>query len=406
MAFALDTSGSVGPAVLSRAARLAEAVLGALPPGAEAAVFTFDDEARLVLRRTADRAAVRRALLAARVSGRNTALNDALYDASRYLREASAARVAIVLITDGRDEDSATELEDGVRVAQASAIPVFTVGVGRVQERSLRRIAKLTGGTYSPLVAAAPAALAARIAGAGQPPPPTARAGEALPAASPPVASPAAASLAAAPTADDGPGAGFPWRALVLATLGTAALLGAYLLVRRRGKEGACCAACGRPLPTPFSRCAFCASANTIPGAAIALPNVSVATVAGELSPTVQARMNITEEFLEKTITLQTRPVLRITRGPGAGASYPLSESTATSIGRAKANDIMLEDVSISSQHCRVRPENGRFVVHDLQSTNGTFVNDRRVTAQALTEGDVIQVGETALQLKLEQRRQ
>jgi pSer/pThr/pTyr-binding forkhead associated (FHA) protein len=116
--------------------------------------------------------------------------------------------------------------------------------------------------------------------------------------------------------------------------------------------------------------------------------------------------MNITEEFLEKTITLQTRPVLRITRGPGAGASYPLSESTATSIGRAKANDIMLEDVSISSQHCRVRPENGRFVVHDLQSTNGTFVNDRRVTAQALTEGDVIQVGETALQLKLEQRRQ
>jgi len=70
--------------------------------------------------------------------------------------------------------------------------------------------------------------------------------------------------------------------------------------------------------------------------------------------------------------------------------------SAPTSLGRAKVNDIVLnEDVAVSSEHCRIRPEDGKFVLHDLKSTNGTFVNDRRVTRQPLTEGDTIQVGET-----------
>ncbi|HVD78839.1 MAG TPA: FHA domain-containing protein, partial [Vicinamibacteria bacterium] len=69
-------------------------------------------------------------------------------------------------------------------------------------------------------------------------------------------------------------------------------------------------------------------------------------------------------------------------------------------------NDIVLnEDVAVSSEHCRIRPEDGKFVLHDLKSTNGTFVNDRKVTRQALTEGDTIQVGETYLQFRLEHRR-
>ena len=63
--------------------------------------------------------------------------------------------------------------------------------------------------------------------------------------------------------------------------------------------------------------------------------------------------------------------------------------SAPTSLGRAKVNDIVLnEDVAVSSEHCRIRPEDGKFVLHDLKSTNGTFVNDRKVTRQPLTEGD------------------
>ena len=60
----------------------------------------------------------------------------------------------------------------------------------------------------------------------------------------------------------------------------------------------------------------------------------------------------------------------------------------------------MVDDVSVSSEHCRIRPEDGRFVLHDLKSTNGTFVNERRVTRHVLAEGDVIKIGETSLQFK------
>jgi pSer/pThr/pTyr-binding forkhead associated (FHA) protein len=113
-----------------------------------------------------------------------------------------------------------------------------------------------------------------------------------------------------------------------------------------------------------------------------------------------------TDEYLEKTIVLRERPVLGVTRGPGMGLVYEVKTSAPTSLGRAKVNDIVLNaDVAVSSEHCRIRPEDGKFVLHDLKSTNGTFVNDRRVTRQPLAEGDTIQVGETYLQFRLEHRR-
>jgi pSer/pThr/pTyr-binding forkhead associated (FHA) protein len=116
--------------------------------------------------------------------------------------------------------------------------------------------------------------------------------------------------------------------------------------------------------------------------------------------------MNTTEEYLERTVTLQERPVLAITRGPRAGEVFELSALAATSIGRSRANDIQVEDVSISGQHCRVRPEDGQFVLHDLKSTNGTLVNERKVVRHVLAEGDVISIGETSLQYRHEMKRE
>jgi pSer/pThr/pTyr-binding forkhead associated (FHA) protein len=44
-------------------------------------------------------------------------------------------------------------------------------------------------------------------------------------------------------------------------------------------------------------------------------------------------------------------------------------------------------------------------VLHDLKSTNGTLVNDQKVSRHILSEGDVIRIGETSLQFRLESRR-
>ena len=96
---------------------------------------------------------------------------------------------------------------------------------------------------------------------------------------------------------------------------------------------------------------------------------------------------------------------LKISEVNGNKWEVTIFPSACYSIGRGKDNDIVLDDVSVSSQHCRVRPEEGGFALHDLKSTNGTFVNERRVTRHALAEGDVIKLGETYLQFRTSQKR-
>jgi hypothetical protein len=321
-----------------------------------------------------------------RISGQYTALYDALYDASRYLRDAGGARRAILLITDGKDENSALNLEDGLRLAQETRIPVFCVGVGRVEERILRRIGKLTGGDYLAAREASGSGLAHRLESAPE-------------AGSDPAPLPAArTSPRALPAASPAPGAAIRSFPLLWGGLGitlVVLVVAAAARVRRR-PPAARCPSCGGALATPHAVCARCA-----PSAPTLLEGVP----ASALSSTVLARMNTTEEYLEKTVTLREKPVLAVTRGSGLGKVFALARETTTSVGRARANDIVLEDVAVSSQHCRIRLEQGRFVLHDLKSTNGTLVNDQKVSRHTLSEGDVIRIGETSLQFRFESGR-
>ena len=407
VALTFDTSGSVGRAQLDRAREFALAILAGLPEGSEVAVLAFDDQSRVVVPRTSRPEEVRERLSALKVGGRYTALHDALYDASRYVRDAPGARKAIVLITDGVDENSSLNLEDGLRVATDAQIPVFTVGVGaHPQERVLRRIAKLTGGDYFAFDGARGADLAARIAslpaGAASAVAATSGAGTGK-IANAPAAPPGSARKVSPPSATT-PGIAMSGgrRAVWIALALTAATALALVVVAWRQKRGVpTCPECGLTLPPDASICPSCAAAPTrIPTRA-----KPPGREAPELSATVLSRIDTTEEYLERTITLQERPVLAITRGPGVGQVFAISETSATSIGRSRANDIQVEDVSISGQHCRVRPEDGQFVLHDLKSTNGTLVNEKKVVRHVLAEGDVIRLGETSLQFRREMKR-
>jgi hypothetical protein len=362
VALALDASGSIGTRDLVRSRDLAVAILAALPEGSEVAVVAFDDQARLVLPRTADRELIHRELTSIRVRGRRTALHDALFDATRYLRQTGPGPRAMVLFTDGRDEDSALELADGVRLAQESGIPVYTIGVGRIQERPLRRIAKLTGGEYARLASARAETIATHIAALGAGPGATAPATPTGPAREP----------AAPPTSSR---AREIWTGVFL--LVVAAITFTLALVRR-----------GDPEP----------AGETIQEPQRLLP--------APLSPTVVARLSAaTQEYLENTATLSERPVLSVVRGPSAGQVFEIGLLAPTSIGRARANDVALNDLAVSAEHCRIRPEDGRFVLHDLKSRNGTYVNERRVARHVLAPGDVIKIGETQVAFRTDLRR-
>jgi hypothetical protein len=62
-------------------------------------------------------------------------------------------------------------------------------------------------------------------------------------------------------------------------------------------------------------------------------------------------------------------------------------------IGRDPENDLVLDDRRVSRRHAEVRLRLGRYTLYDLQSTNGTYVNGRRVAEIVLSDGDRVQIG-------------
>lgn len=80
---------------------------------------------------------------------------------------------------------------------------------------------------------------------------------------------------------------------------------------------------------------------------------------------------------------------------PG-GQRVPLSNQVV-SIGRAPDSTIVLGDQNASRRHAEIRPIEGRFALVDLGSTNGTWVNGRRIAEQILDDGDELTFGQTIL---------
>jgi diguanylate cyclase (GGDEF)-like protein len=78
--------------------------------------------------------------------------------------------------------------------------------------------------------------------------------------------------------------------------------------------------------------------------------------------------------------------------GPGMGTRYPLSD-TPMVLGRGNDCDIRINDHSVSRRHARIQPGADGYYAVDLQSTNGTFVNDVPASICKLKDGDYLRVG-------------
>jgi len=79
----------------------------------------------------------------------------------------------------------------------------------------------------------------------------------------------------------------------------------------------------------------------------------------------------------------------------------PLTAEPIT-VGRDPKNDIVLDDRRVSRRHAEVRLRLGRYTLYDLQSTNGTFVNGRRIAEMVLSDDDRITIGGAELLVRLE----
>src|SRR5690242_1638155 len=78
--------------------------------------------------------------------------------------------------------------------------------------------------------------------------------------------------------------------------------------------------------------------------------------------------------------------------GPGMGTRYPLDDLPRL-IGRSEECDLRIDDTSVSRRHARIEPRSDGYFAVDLQSTNGTFVNDVPSTICRLKDGDYLRVG-------------
>ena len=93
--------------------------------------------------------------------------------------------------------------------------------------------------------------------------------------------------------------------------------------------------------------------------------------------------------------------MLILTLAEKGGESKDLTfDKTEIRVGRVRDNDIVLPKGNVSKHHCRLLLQNGQLLVEDLGSTNGTYVNGRKIAeATSISTSDKVFVGDFAIRV-------
>ena len=86
--------------------------------------------------------------------------------------------------------------------------------------------------------------------------------------------------------------------------------------------------------------------------------------------------------------------VLIYPAGPNLGRKYELKGKVIT-MGRDPTSDILVSSDSVSRRHARLSMEDGRRILTDLESTNGSYIADQPIISQVLRNGDQVKIGDT-----------
>jgi pSer/pThr/pTyr-binding forkhead associated (FHA) protein len=86
-------------------------------------------------------------------------------------------------------------------------------------------------------------------------------------------------------------------------------------------------------------------------------------------------------------------------------ATFRLQPGAIKTVGRAPRADFILDVALVSRLHCRLTAADENLEVVDLSSTNGTFVNDRRIDKARLKTGDRLRIGRVELMVNQQQKQ-
>lgn len=150
------------------------------------------------------------------------------------------------------------------------------------------------------------------------------------------------------------------------------------------------CTRCGHGNPDGANFCARCGSplAAATDDTTLTLQVGSAEREEGDAEPDEVA---VSLDELESD-----QGVLVVKRGPNAGSTF-LLDKDVTAAGRQPSSDIFLDDITVSRRHAEVLREGSRFLVKDVGSLNGTYVNRERVDVAELASGDELQIGKFKL---------
>ncbi|MCU1601418.1 MAG: domain containing protein [Frankiales bacterium] len=165
------------------------------------------------------------------------------------------------------------------------------------------------------------------------------------------------------------------------------------------------CTQCGQQNPDDSRFCARCGAAtgrSAGEGGVETTSTISLAALEGALESGqaggAEHEVETSEE--QSSGVADALPpgsaLLVVKRGPNAGSRF-LLDADVTTAGRHPDSDIFLDDVTVSRRHAEFLRQDGGFVVRDVGSLNGTYLNRERIETAGLAGGDEVQIGKYRL---------
>ncbi|MHB2023121.1 MAG: FHA domain-containing protein [Mycobacteriales bacterium] len=152
------------------------------------------------------------------------------------------------------------------------------------------------------------------------------------------------------------------------------------------------CTQCGQQNTDDAKFCARCGATLSRPGSERGPDATSMLNLESLEEPSESE--SIAESIIDGLPPGSALLVVR--RGPNAGSRF-LLDKEVTSAGRHPESDIFLDDVTVSRRHAEFHRRGNAFVVRDVGSLNGTYLNRERIEEAPLVSGDEVQIGKFRL---------
>ena len=166
--------------------------------------------------------------------------------------------------------------------------------------------------------------------------------------------------------------------------------------------EAPACHGCGEEVDASWGVCPYCGTSLSGGQAPQAGPPIPNAPAPGGAPSMPQQMANKTMAVNIDALTGPKRQVvgwLVVMKGVQKGTDFRLYDGK-NGLGAAADNDIVITDEYLSSRHASIRYEDGTYTFIDNDSTNGSYLNEKKVSKEELIDNDTIRLGRTEMRFK------